>query len=123
MSVSAIGTEHITSLFCSHLFHSSSLCIYINSEAENCQINEITQEISTLHLAQSQLCLLSFIRYWKERHLRPDSNASGCFPNDVSSPVLPKIAEHYGKCATFLASLCSDEGVIRRRIHWGTSGL
>lgn len=90
--------------------------------------DKIDQEIGTFHLTHTQLALFFvfcffLIRYRKECHLRPDSNASGCLPNDVSGPVLPKVVEHYGKCASLLASLCSDEGVVRGRIRWGTSGL
>lgn len=81
------------------------------------------QQKSKAHLAHPKQSLLFFIRYWKECHLRPDSNASGCLPNDVSCPVLPQVAEHYGKCTTFLASLRSNEGVVRGRVHRGASGL
>lgn len=102
-----------------------SLVLQLLSVGENIIIisDKIDQEIGTFHLAHTQLSLLFLIRYWKECHLRPDSNASGCLPNDVSGPVLPKVVEHHGKRASLLASLCSDEGVVRGRIRWGTSGL
>lgn len=74
-------------------------------------------------MSDSPLSLLYFIRYWQKCNLRQDRHASGCFPNDVSCPVLPQAAEHYGKCSAFLASFCSNEGAAGGRLRRRTSGL
>lgn len=120
MSASVATTEHTTSLSLS--LSTSSPHLYIDRKKRRKQ-QILPQNRKVLVIPHSQRSLLSFIRHWKERHLRPDSDAPGCLPDDVSSPVLPQVAEHYGKCAAFLASLRSDEGVVRRRVHRGASGL
>lgn len=71
----------------------------------------------------TQRCPLCFSRNWKECHLRQDRHTLGRLPDDVSSPVLPQAAEHYGKCAEVLASFCSNEGAAGGRVHWRTSCL
>lgn len=77
----------------------------------------------TLWLNLNSLSLSALLRYWQERHLRPDRHATGRLPNDVGGPVLPQAAEHHGQCAAFPAGLRSNEGAVRGRIHRGASGL
>lgn len=67
--------------------------------------------------------LFSQTRYREECDLRPDSDAPGRLPHDVSRAVLPQVAEHHGKCAAILAGLCPDEGVAGGRVRRGSAGV
>lgn len=92
-------------------------------ETEHTGVNKLLVERLAFSVVHPNSSLFSCIRYWEKCHLRSNGNTSGCLPDDVSRPVLPQAAKHYGKCAALLASICSDEGVVGGRIHWGASGV
>lgn len=118
-------TTLLFSLFIPLRFPAFALHLNVASvEGKCCQNDATVLQIGKRSLvAHSQLSLLSLPRYWKERDLRQDRHASRRLPDDVSGPVLPQVVEHYGKCAALPAGLRSNEGALRRRLHWGAAGL